>query len=174
MGFCTKDSIFHIPFFSFFFLFFFCKCVKPMNQCHVCGGATPTTGSSVVIGGGGSGGDSSTTASPRHAWLGGEPIPNASTNSGNFAAGGFSTSPYYSTDTPLALYIYGNGLTRGPHSSTTSSIATTTVTSSAVHGGDPAAVTLAMQHQQQQFYNLLEAKASNQNTPVSSPLRRLS
>lgn len=145
----------------------------PMNQCHVCGGATPTTSSSVVIGGGGSRGDSSNTASPRRVSLGGEPISNANTNSSNVAAGGFSTLPFFSTDFPLALYICGSGLTRGPHSSTTSSIATTTTASSAAHSGVPAAVTLAMQHQQQQFYNLLEVKASNQNTPVSSPLRRL-
>lgn len=146
-----------------------------MNQCHVCGGATPSTSSSVVIGGGGGGGgDSSTTASPRRVSLGGESITNANTISSNFAAGGSSTSPYFSTDIPLALYIYGSGLTRGPQSSTISSIAAaTTTTSSAVHGGVPEAVTLAVQHQQQQFYNLPEAKASNQNTPVSSPMRRL-
>ncbi|KAK1554112.1 hypothetical protein Q3G72_008024 [Acer saccharum] len=119
-----------------------------MNPCPVCGVATPTTSSSIVIGGG----DCSTTASPRCVSHRGDP----NISGINITAGSTTTtttsSPSFSADNPLALYLYG-GLPSGPcpHPTTT----TTTTTSSA----------------QQQFY-LQEMRASNQNTPVASPLRR--
>ncbi|KAJ4702985.1 Beta-amylase [Melia azedarach] len=145
----------------------------PLNHCPACGGATSTTSSGIAAGGG----DSSTTESPRHVSLG---VETMMINNITAGTGGSSTSPYFSTDRggiteiPLALYIYGAGVPRGPHSST--SAATTTASTAMCGGGAAAAVTLAMQQQQQQqaqyYYNLQEVRASNQNTPVSSPLRR--
>ncbi|KAI9198986.1 hypothetical protein LWI28_025412 [Acer negundo] len=117
-----------------------------MNPCPVCGVATPTTSSSIVMGGG----DCSTTASPRCVSVSHGGDPNIS---GINITGGSTTttSPSFSADNPLALYLYG-GLPSGPcpHPTTT----TTTTTSA-----------------QQQFY-LREMRASNQNTPAASPLRR--
>ncbi|KAK3188678.1 hypothetical protein Dsin_028239 [Dipteronia sinensis] len=115
-----------------------------MNPCPVCGVATLTTSSSIVMGGG----DCSTTASPRRISLGGDP-----NNSGiNITAASTTTtsSPCFSADNPVALYLYG-GLPSGHCTHPT----TTTTTSSA----------------QQQAY-LQEMRASNQNTPAASPLRR--
>ncbi|KAK2644790.1 hypothetical protein Ddye_019985 [Dipteronia dyeriana] len=117
-----------------------------MNPCPVCGVATPATSSSIVVGGG----DCSTSASPRRVSLGGDP----NVSGINITAGSTTTattsSPCFSADNPLALYLYG-GLPSGPCPHPT----TTTSTSTA----------------QQQFY-LQEMRASNQNTPAASPLRR--
>ncbi|KAJ0081763.1 hypothetical protein Patl1_11311 [Pistacia atlantica] len=134
---------------------------KPaVNPCFVCGGGTPTTSGSVVIGGGGGGGECSTTTSPRHVSMGEAMINNNGNVTGNFSGNNVGFG-----DIPLALYMCGSGIpnTTGPHSTST-----TNSNSSTVYSGGAVGVPVA---QQQQFY-LQEVRASNQNTPAGSPLRR--
>ncbi|XP_002523196.3 BES1/BZR1 homolog protein 4 [Ricinus communis] len=151
---------------------------KLVNRCPTCGAipnntsttATPTT-SSTVVAGGGAGAECSTTTSPCcidptavmiNANSNGEPTTTATSctyicSDGSGGGGGDG-------DLPLAFYMYrglAGGITYPP-------ITTTTV---AAVGGGVKVATNHEQHQQQGTY-MQEAKASNQSTPVESPLRR--
>lgn len=120
---------------------------------------TPTPTSSFIAGG--VGGECSTTASPRQVTV---------VDSSMLAYGGPPTSIYYSglssgvggvsdPDNTRGLCMFGR-LSSGLQSSTAAA-------------GGASAVTLAAYQQQKQVYQLQETRASNQNTPVASPLRRV-
>lgn len=161
---------------------------KLLNRCPTCGTipfphntttsttATPTTSSTVFVGGGGgagAGGECSTTASPRrvdHAMIltgsssnnnnVGEPTTTAtSTSSTHICSDGFGGTD---VDIPLAFYMY-RGLTSSGLNHPSTMVA---------GGGMKVAGQSQLQQQQQQGTYMQEARASNQNTPVGSPLHR--
>ncbi|EXB75233.1 hypothetical protein L484_026015 [Morus notabilis] len=126
------------------------------NCCPTCGetrsSATPTPSSTVVVAGGG-GGECSTTASPRRFTVGDPAIAVPASSLCNVAGGTSSVDG----DIPMAaLYnMYGGGFPGGLQQ----------YSSVVFNGGGPSPVAFQQQH-------LQEARASNQNTPVGSPLRR--
>ena len=125
--------------------------------------------SSVVMGGGGSGGEycASTTASPIGDSMSmsmSVSVVNSNINKIGFG-GSTSSSLPEGDNSPLELYIYDNGLPGGLHHHS----------SSASGGGVGGPLVMGPQYPQQQQHSQLyvqEAMASNQNTPVGSPLGR--
>ncbi|KDP34937.1 hypothetical protein JCGZ_09225 [Jatropha curcas] len=145
---------------------------KLLNRCPTCGATpfqnytstttTPTSSSTVIVGGSGAGGvtggECSTTTSPRQF----DPttmIVNSNNNNGELTTTTATSSPYICSDgasgceveIPLAFYMY-----RGIGGATVAG------------GGMKVAVPGHQQPQQQ------EARTSNQNTPVGSPLHHSS
>ena len=117
--------------------------------------APPTPTSSVVFagGGGGGGGESSTTASPSRFAVGDPAIAAPSPTLCNVSSSGMSS---VDGDIPMAaLYSMYGGFSGGLQQY-----------SSAIFHGEGASPAAFQQHQ------LQEARASNQNTPVGSPLHR--
>ncbi|XP_062093488.1 protein BZR1 homolog 4-like [Humulus lupulus] len=153
-----------------------------INGCPICGAARTsgtTTPTSSVVTVGGAGGECSATASPSGGFHVGDSsgtgTPGALCNFSSGAGGGGASSSLgldsiqYSVDIggdnniPMALYgMYGR-FTGGVE--LPSAVAT-----GVFHGGDTAA--FQQQHQHSHSHPLLECRASNQNTPVGSPLRR--
>ncbi|KAJ9140865.1 hypothetical protein P3X46_031459 [Hevea brasiliensis] len=155
---------------------------KLLNRCPTCGAipfphnvttsttATPTTSSTVFVGGGA--GECSTTASPRRI----DPtmmLTGSSSNNNNYGeptttTTATATSSAYicsdgfggDVDIPLAFYMY-RGLTAGGLNQPSTMEA---------RGGMKVAG--QSQQQQQQGTYMQEARASNQNTPVGSPLQK--
>ncbi|KAM7505779.1 hypothetical protein LguiB_004683 [Lonicera macranthoides] len=137
------------------------------NVCAACGAGrrsgTPTPTSSFI--GGGAAGECSTTASPRQVTVVDSSMlaygaPPTSIYYPGISSGGASGSGGVSDpDNTRGVCMFGR-LSSGLQSSTTTA-------------GGASAVTLAAYQQQQQVYQLHEARASNQNTPVASPLRRV-
>ncbi|XP_050220774.1 protein BRASSINAZOLE-RESISTANT 1-like [Mercurialis annua] len=159
---------------------------KVISRCPTCGAmpsnisatTTPTASSTVIAGGGagagtGAGGECSTTTSaccidPTTVMI--------NTNSKGELTANNGTSPTYicSDDSggcggemPLAFYTYGGvvGNVSGTYPPN--------MTASGVGSGMERMMAATLNHEQQQQY-MLEARASNQNTPVGSPLRRTS
>ncbi|GMY38060.1 beta-amylase 7 [Fagus crenata] len=139
-----------------------------LSCCPVCGSGitsnNTTPCSSVVVGGGGGGGEycSSTTAS-----YGGS----TSSSSMYISHGGLCESQDHlltmpdCDNVPLELYIY-DGLPGGLHHHQPSAVG-----GGCVGGGPLLMGTTYPQQQQGQLY-VQEARASNQNTPVGSPLHQ--
>ena len=126
--------------------------------------------SSVVMGGGGGGGEycASTTASPIGDSMSMSMSMSVSVVNNNINKIGFggstSSSLLEGDNSPLELYIYDNGLPGGLHHHPSSA-------SGGCVGGPLVMGPQYPQQQQSQLY-VQEAMASNQNTPVGSPLRR--
>ena len=125
--------------------------------------------SSVVMGGGGGGGEycASTTASPIGDSMSmSMSVSMVNSNINKIGFGGSTSSSLPEGDnSPLELYIYDNGLPGGLHHHS----------SSASGGGVGGPLVMGPQYPQQQQHSQLyvqEAMASNQNTPVGSPLGR--
>ncbi|KAJ4848137.1 hypothetical protein Tsubulata_041630 [Turnera subulata] len=150
---------------------------KVMNQCRTCAAVpntstnpTPTT-SSTLIASGGTGGDCSTTGSPRRM----EPamvminsysnnkdaLPTNTSTSSSYLCGD-GTAAAAEVDIPLPFYMYNRAAAGLHHSSTSTAL-------EPVSGGTKTALA-PNQHQQGTY--LQESRASNQNTPVGSPLQR--
>ena len=127
--------------------------------------------SSVVMGGGGGGGEycASTTASPIGDSMSmSMSVSVVNNNINKIGFGGSTSSSLLEGDnSPLELYIYDNGLPGGLHHHPSSA-------SGGCVGGPLVMGPQYPQQQQQQQSQLYvqEAMASNQNTPVGSPLRR--
>ena len=124
--------------------------------------------SSVVMGGGGGGGEycASTTASPIGDSMSmSMSVSMVNNNINKIGFGGSTSSSLLEGDnSPLELYIYDNGLPGGLHHHPSSA-------SGGCVGGPLVMGPQYPQQQQSQLY-VQEAMASNQNTPVGSPLRR--
>ena len=124
--------------------------------------------SSVVMGGGGGGGEycASTTASP----IGDSMSMSVSVVNNNINKIGFggstSSSLLEGDNSPLELYIYDNGLPGGLHHHPSSA------SGGCVGGPLVMGPQYPQQQQQQSQLYVQEVMASNQNTPVGSPLRR--
>lgn len=147
---------------------------KGLSCCAMCGtGITSnntTPCSSVVMGGGGGGGEycASTTASPvGHSMSMSMSVSMVNNNNINKIGFGGSTSSSLpeGDNSPLELYIYDNGLPGGLHHHPSSP-------SGGCVGGPLVMGPQYPQQQQQIQLYVQEAMASNQNTPVGSPLRR--
>jgi hypothetical protein len=152
----------------FVLCFLFCWFFKVLSCCPVCGSGitsnNTTPCSSVVVGGGGGGGEycSSTTAS-----YGGS----TSSSSMYISHGGLCESQDHlltmpdCDNVPLELYIY-DGLPGGLHHHQPSAVGGGCV------GGGPLLMGPTYPQQQQGQLYVQEARASNQNTPVGSPLHQ--
>ncbi|POO00967.1 BES1/BZR1 transcription factor [Trema orientale] len=144
-----------------------------INGCPVCGAAARTSGTptptSSVVNIGGAGGECSTTASPRGGGfhVGDSASAGVPASVCNFSGGGASSSSSIGLDPihsgvgvggdniPMALYGMYGGFSGGIQ-----------LPSGVFHGGGPAAAGFEQRHP-----HLVESRASNQNTPVGSPLR---
>ncbi|KAL0011832.1 hypothetical protein SO802_006940 [Lithocarpus litseifolius] len=143
-----------------------------LSCCAMCGtGITSnntTPCSSVVMGGGGGEYCASTTASPIGDSISmsmSVSMVNNNINKIGFV-GSTSCSLPEDDNSPLELYIYANGLPGGLHHHPSSA------SGGCVGGPLVMGPQYPQQQQQQSQLYVQEAMASNQNTPVGSPLRR--